>query len=85
MRATVLKVPDFIQVSAHEVVYSSSEPSLYPDLVRNFFAMHNFVNVTEELIHHIASNTKLSVRELEGLCLHHMATETLAGRIKLHA
>lgn len=80
-----LKVPDFIQASAHEVVYSLSEPSLYPDLVRKMLNEHDVVNITEELIHQIASNTNISVRELEGLCIHHIATEILAGREKQHA
>jgi chromosomal replication initiation ATPase DnaA len=85
MEEANLKVPDFIQASAHEVVYSLSEPSLYPDLVRKMFDEHNFVNVTEEVIHQIASNTNISVRELEGMCIYHIATEILAGREKQHA
>jgi chromosomal replication initiation ATPase DnaA len=85
MEEANMKVPDFIQVSALEVVYSLSEPSLYPNLVRNIFEKQNFENVTEELICRIASNTKLSVRELESLCINQMATETLAGREKQHA
>jgi hypothetical protein len=83
MEEADLKVPDFIQASAHEVVYSLSEPSLYPEIARKIFDEHNFVNVTEELLHQIASNTNISVRELEGLCIYHIATEILAGRKKL--
>jgi hypothetical protein len=36
-----LKVPDYIQASAHEVVYSLSEPSLYPELARKIFNEQN--------------------------------------------
>jgi chromosomal replication initiation ATPase DnaA len=82
MEKANLKVPDFIQASANEVVYSLSEPSLYPELVRKIFDEHNFVNVNEELLHQIASNTNISVRELEGLCIYHIATEFLASRGK---
>ena len=85
MEEADLKVPDFIQASAHEVVYSLSEPSLYPEIARKIFDEHNFVNVTEELLHQIASNTNISVRELEGLCIYHIATEIFAGREKQHA
>jgi hypothetical protein len=49
------------------------------------FDEHNLVNVTEELIHQIASNTNISVRELEGLCIYHIATEILAGKAKQQA
>lgn len=83
MEEADLRVPDFIQASAHEVVYSLSEPSLYPELVRRMLEKDNLVSVTEELIHRIASNTNISVRELEGLCINHIATEILAGREKI--
>jgi len=80
MEEVDLKVPDFIQATSHEVVYSLSEPSLYPEIVRRIFQRENYSNVTEELISQISSTKVDNVRMLEGLCINHLAKEHLAGR-----
>ena len=72
-----LQVPDFIQVCRHELFYSLSEPAIYPEIARRAFKEEDFENVPEELIHRLASNTTISVRELEGLCISHFANEYL--------
>jgi hypothetical protein len=75
-----LKVPDFIQSTLHEVVYSLSEPSLYPEIVRRIFQRENYTDVKEELISQISSTKVDNVRMLEGLCINHLAKEHLAER-----
>jgi len=80
MEEVDLKVPDFIQATLHEVVYSLSEPSLYPEIVRRIFQRENYTDVTEELISQISSTKVDNVRMLEGLCINHLAKEHLAGR-----
>lgn len=72
-----LQVPDFIQACRHELFYSLSDPAIYPELVRRAFKDADCVYVSEELIHRFSSNTKISVRELEGLCISHFANEYL--------
>lgn len=72
-----LQVPDFIQACRYELFYSLSEPSIYPEIVRRVFESENYKNVPEELIQQLASNTNISVRRLEGLCICHIAQEHL--------
>jgi hypothetical protein len=72
-----LQIPDFIQAYRNEVFYSLCEPSIYPELVRRAFKEADYVNVADELIHRFASNTSISDRELEGLCISHFANEYL--------
>lgn len=75
-----LKVPDFIQETSHEVVNSLNKPSLYPEIVRRIFQRKNYTNVTEELINQISSTKGVNMRMLDGMCIHHLAVEHLAGR-----
>jgi chromosomal replication initiation ATPase DnaA len=72
-----LQVPEFIQACRNELFYSISEPAIYPEIVRRAFKEADFENVPEELIHRFASNTSISVRELEGLCISYFANEYL--------
>jgi hypothetical protein len=81
MEEVDLKVPDFIHSSAHEVVYSLSEITTYPEIVRRFFEREKYAYVTEELVHQISSTKDANVRMLEGLCIYHLAKEHLAGKI----
>lgn len=55
-------------------------PSVYPEIVKWTFEGADYVNVPEELIQRFASNTSISVRELEGLCISYITQEYLAGR-----
>lgn len=80
MEEVDLKVHDFILASAHEVVYSLNDPSLYPEIVRRIFQRENYSNVTEELISQISSSKEVNVRLIEGMCIYHLAKEHLAGR-----
>jgi len=72
-----LQVPNFIQACRYELFYSLSEPSVYPEIVRRLFESENYKNAPEELIQQLASNTSISVRELEGLCISYIAQEYL--------
>jgi hypothetical protein len=72
-----LQIPDFIQACRYELFYSLSEPTIYPEIVRRLFESENYKNAPEELIQQLASNTSISVRELEGLCISYIAQEYL--------
>jgi chromosomal replication initiation ATPase DnaA len=77
-----LQVPDFIKACRHELFYSLSEPSVYPEIVRRMFELVDYVNAPEEIIQQLASNTNISIRELEGLCISYIAQEYLLKGVK---
>ena len=71
------QLPNFIQACRYELFYSLSEPTIYTEIVRRLFESENYKNASEELIQQLASNTSINVRELEGLCICHIAQEHL--------
>ncbi len=68
--------PPFIKESRHEVFYSLSQPSIYPEIVKMILG-HLEIPATEEVIKNLSSNITCSVRELEGICVCYAADKIL--------